>query len=305
MFFKKPLQQLPLQYLLLFLLLGLSLWQILSKSGVTLLDGVCFLLLIGSAVALLLTMWNFQISERRKYYPAMLLPLLLQCFLTTAAWQAYATLFLLCACYYPLLFSVYTKSYRLNFGILSGMLCGLLGYLHAPMLLLLLFFYATLVNQRLVSLRSLLQPLVGLLVFVLYVCACCFLFSIPFQTVTDRLLGQVKAISFVPLGQSWTVLTAAGAMLLLYMVSTYRMIRTLYTKNILLRKKCVLLFFLSLFFLLLTLFSPAENLIPLFALGSTVVMIVCEEEVFSKRHLFENAVLAVFWLTALLTCIWK
>ena len=301
MFFKRPLQQIPLQYLLLFVLAGLSLWHFLKVPGVGLCQALEFLGFLAAAVLLLWSVWRFGLAEMRRYYPAMLILLLPQACLSAASWQAFAALLLLCALY-PILFSMYTKAYRPNSGLSCGLLCGLLGLLYAPFAVLILFVYVMLVVRRLVSLRSLLQPFAGMLLVAVYLWSFCFVFDIPFMQFVDSAKAPWHALSMQPLDKPLLPLLSTVISFLLYVVVAYRMLRALYTKNILLRRKCVLLFFLSLFFLLLTLLAPADQTVPLFAFWSVLVMVLCEEEGFMKNRFIYNLMFAFLWGIAIVSC---
>ena len=303
MFFKKPLQNITLQYILLFLLTGLSLWHFLSVPDAGVWTGVCLLVYLGSAVLLLMTVWHHKLAELRKYYPAILMLLLPQTVLASTGWQDLFVLFLLCAFYYSFLFSIYTKAYEPNSGISFGLLCGLLGYLYAPFVLLLLFIYALLISRRLVSVRTLLMPVVGLLIFVLYVCSFYYLFDYPLDDLVGRTQLQLKSMVFSPLNFPLIPLISCAVSLLLYIVVAYRMIRYLYKKNILLRKKCVILLFLSLYFWVLALFAPDSNHMPLLAFWSVLVMMLCEEEGFMKNRLFYNLMFFVLWVLGVVSCL--
>ena len=178
----------------------------------------------------------------------------------------------------------------------------LLGLLYAPFSVLILFVYVMLVVRRLVSLRSLLQPLAGMLLVAVYLWSFCFVFDIPFLQFVEPAKAQWHALSMQPLDKPLLPLLSTAISFLLYVVVAYRMLRTLYNKNILLRRKCVLLFFLSLFFLLLTLLAPADQPVPLFAFWSVLVMVLCEEEGFMKNRFFYNLMFAFLWGIAIVSC---
>lgn len=302
MFFKKPLQNITMQYILLFLLAGLSLWHFLSDSNAGLRTGFCFLMFICSAVLLLLMVWHQKLAETRKFYPAILMLLLPQTLLADATWQVFLVLFLLCGLYYTFLFSVFAKNFSPNSEIIFGIICGMLGYLYAPLVLLLLFIYALLASRRLITLRTFLLPLVGLALFVFYEVSFCYLFDVPMSHITDRIQSQLESVTFASVSRPLLPQIACGVSTLLYVVAVYFMIRNLYKKNILLRKKCVLLFFLSLFFLLLILFTPSDNYIPLFAFWSVLVLILCEEETFVKNNFFYNIMFLILWIIGIISC---
>ncbi len=296
MFLKKPIQQLPLQYAMLFALLVLSVVKFFFLDPVDVLSGVSFLLLVFSAAFLQLVMWRSKLSELRRYYPAMLLLLLLLPFVEVSDWKPLLCVFLLVAFYCPILLSIYGKDYRVNSGVFFGMVCGLLSSLYFPAILLFPLVFVLLANHRLLTFRSLLLPLVGFGLFVCYLWTGCFLFGYSFEEV-------VSAIVRIPVGfewggwHMWQVL-ALGSMLLLYVCSVSHMLRSLYSRNILLRKKCGLLFFLSLCFLLMTVFtSPSPT--PLYAFAAILCMLLSEEEAYLKKYVFYNLMFAVLWVAGI------
>lgn len=313
MFLKRAIQQLPLQYALVFLAGLLALLRLFvfpdegpSASGAfpeayshysAWFATLSFLLMAVSMVFLQLFLRTTRLVENRKYYPAMLLPLLLLLFLRASDWFTFCFLFLLCAFCVPMLFSVYAKeTYRQNTGLLFGMLCGLFSLMYAPLAVLLFFYYILLGKQRLFNLRVVLLPAIGFGLWVFYEWFFCFLFQLPFQAIFQQKWAQFAALGFRVPHLNWQVFLTWALLLLLYMVVTYRMLRSLYTKNILIREKSILLFFLSLIFLLLFLLTPYENPIPLCGFSTVLVMILCEEENFMKSRFFYNLLFGLCWL---------
>lgn len=313
MFLKRAIQQLPIQHVLVFFAGLLSLLRLFvfpdegpSESGLiqdiyprfsVLLSCVSFLLMLASAALLQLFMLRMRLVESRKYYPMMLLPLLSLLFLRASDWFAICFLFLCCALCLPMLFSVYTKeTYRQNTGLLFGMLCGLLGWMYAPLAVLLLFYYVLLGKHRLFNLRALLLPLAGLGLWVFYEWFACYLFQLPFRDILRQQGSQFADLGFRTPHLGWPMFLTWTVLLLLYVTVTFRMLSSLYAKNILIRKKSILLFFLSLFFLLLFLLTPYENPIPLCGFSCVLVMILCEEENFMKSNFFYNLLFALCWL---------
>lgn len=317
MFLRRAIQQLPLQYLLVFLAGLLALLRLFvfadegpSASGAfpeaysrysALLSCLSFLLVASSTVFLQVFMRQTRLVESRKYYPLMLLPLLLMLFLRASDWFTVCFLFLLCAFCLPMLFSVYAKeTYRQNTGLLFGMLCGLFSLMYAPLAVLLAVYYVLLGKHRLFNLRALLLPVAGLGLWVFYEWFFCFLCQMSFGGLMQYRLDQFAALGFRVPHLSWQVFLSWAVLLLLYVVVTYRMLRTLYTKNILIREKSILLFFLSLLFLLLFLLTPYENPVPLCGFSVVLVMILCEEENFMKSRFFCNLLFAVCWFLNIL-----
>ena len=317
MFLRRAIQQLPLQYVLVFLAGMLAMLRLFvfpdegpSASGAfpeaytrysALFACLSFLLTAASAVILQLFMRQTRLVENRKYYPLMLLPLLLLLFLRASDWFAFCFLFLLCAFCFPMLFSVYAKeTYRQNTGLLFGLLCGLFSLMYAPLAVLLLFYYVLLGKHRLFNLRALLLPAVGFGLWVFYEWFFCYLFQMPFQGIMQQRLAHFSALGFRIPHLGWPEFMTWALLLLLYVVVTYRMLRSLYTKNILIREKSILLFFLSLFFLLLFLLTPYGNPIPLCGFSSVLVMILCEEENFMKSRFFYNLVFVLCWFLNIL-----
>ncbi|MBO7625683.1 MAG: hypothetical protein J6S82_10350 [Bacteroidales bacterium] len=313
MFLKRAVQQIPLQVMMVVLAGLLALLRLFVLAGDTpsafgpfpqlysrfapLMSAFSLLLLAASALFLQVFMRQTRLTENRKYYPLMLLPLFLLLFVEASDWFALCLVLLLCGFFLPALFSVYAKeSYRQNAGVVVGMLCGCMGTMDAPLLLLLLFYYGMLFAHRLANFRSLLLPLAGVGLWAGYAFFGCRLLRFPVGRLMQMWLSQWGDIGFRAPSGDWPQLAASAVLTLLYVVSTYRMIRSLYTKNILIRKKCILLFFLSLFFLLLHLFSPAGNLLPLGGFMVILVMILCEEEAYLRNRLFCNLCLAFCWV---------
>lgn len=253
------------------------------------------LLLLVSAALLLNLSHRTHLVEHRKYYPAMLLPLLLSLFVQASDWFALAVLALLCLCLYPLLFSFYSKEYRQNNGLVFGFLCGVAALMHFSLALLLLFYYVMLLTHRMVNWRSLLLPVVGLGVCLLYAWVFFQFFPAAGEGCAAYFSSQWQSFGFQLPHVSWRVFFPLLVLLLLYVVSTFRMIRFMYAKNIAIRKKSLLLFYLSLYFLLLFLLTPWEDPVPLCGFVSVLVLILCEEEVFLKSHVFYNALFLVCW----------
>ena len=317
MFLKRAVQQIPLQVMLVVFTALLVLLRLFVCAGDTpssgnpfpegysrysvLFDALSVVLLAASACFLQIFMRQTRLTENRKYYPLMLLPLLLLLFLKSSDWFAFCLVLLLCGLFLPVLFSVYAKeSYRQNAGVVVGMLCGCMGMMDAPLLLLLLFYYGLLFAHRLANFRSLLLPLTGVGLWVGYAFFGCWLLSFPIGRLVRMWLSQWVSIGFRAPSAGWPLLAAYAVLLLLYVVSTYRMIRSLYTKNILIRKKCILLFFLSLFFLLLHLLSPEGDLLPLSGFMVILVMILCEEEAYLRNRLFFNLCFVFCWVLDIL-----
>ncbi len=316
MFLKRAVQQIHLQVFLIVAaaLLAILRFFVFSDMSVTCpslfpepalpclpLAGLSFLLLGVSVFFLHVFLRQRRLVENRKYYPLVLLPLFLSLFLRAGDWFALSFMVVFCGFFLPAVFSVYSKeSYRQNAGVAVGMLCGCMGMFYAPLLLLLPFYYGLLFSQRLANFRSLLLPLAGLALWSLYVGVFCFLTDFHAVSIVRHLKSQWCCLSFRLPGVSRLVLLAWGLMLVLYVISTYRMIRTLYSKNILIRKKCVLLFFLSLFFLLLFLLSPYGNHIPLCGFAAILVAVLCEEESGLRNRFVYNVLFALCWILNLL-----
>ena len=313
MFLKRAVQQIPLQVMFVVLAGLLALLRLFFLAGDTpspfdpfpqfygryapLLSAFSLLLLAASALFLQVFMRQTRLTENRKYYPLMLLPLVLLLFLDASDWWVLCLVLLLCGFFLPALFSVYAKeSYRQNAGVVVGMLCGCMGMMDAPLLLLLLFYYGLLFAHRLANFRSLLLPLLGVALWAGYAFFFCWLLHFPSESLVRLWLSQWAGVGFRVSSAGWLQLAAYAVLLLMYVVATYRMIRSLYTKNILIRKKCILLFFLSIFFLLLHLLSPEGNLLPLGGFLVIWVMILCEEEAGLRNRIFYNICLAFCWV---------
>ena len=312
MFIKRAVQQIPLQVALVVFAGVLALLRLFVLAGDTpspygplpqlysryspLFAAFSLLLLAASALFLQVFMRQTRLTENRKYYPLMLLPLFVLLFAEASDWFALSLVLLLCGFFLPALFSVYAKeSYRQNAGVVVGMLCGCMGMMYAPLLLLLLFYYGLLLAHRLANFRSLLLPLLGVGLWAGYAFFCCWLLNYPSDAIVRMWLSQLGGVGIHVPSAGWPMLAASAVLLLLYVVSTYRMIRSLYTKNILIRKKCILLFFLSLFFLLLHILTPEGNLLPFSGFVVTLVMILCEEEAFLRNRTFYNICFALCW----------
>lgn len=316
MFFKRAVQQIPLQILLVFFAGTLALLHIVFRGGegveAGLISGaflrhrwmvvaVSFLLLAASSLFFQFFMRRVRIVENRKYYPLMLLPLFLSLFMQDVDAGALFFVMMLCGFFYPMLFSLYDRdSYRQNAGVVAGMMCGCMGLFYAPLLLLLLFYYGLLLAHRLANIRSLLLPLAGLGLWAAYCRLYCFFAEVPVERLAGRLLEQFGGMGFHLPPFGWLRVLAWSVLLLLYVVATYRMIRSLYTKNILIRKKCILLFFLSLFFILLLVLSPEGNPLPMCGFVVTLVMILCEEEAYLRSWFLMNLLLSCCWLLSII-----
>ncbi|MBO4281839.1 MAG: hypothetical protein J5873_01415 [Bacteroidales bacterium] len=311
MFLKRAVQEIPLQIVLVALsglLAFLRLWVFAdagpSVSGAfpeayahhpAVFAMLSLLLLLSSSAFLLRMAQHAYLVEHRKFYPAMLLPLFLSLFVRASDWFPLAVLALLCLCLYPLLFAFYSKGYRQNNGLVFGLLCALASMMYLPMALLLLFYYVMLLAHRMVNWRSLLLPVTGAGVFWLYAWLFFLCFPGTGEVCADYLSRQWQHLGFHMPQLSWRVFLPLAACLLLYVVSTYRMIRFLYVKNIAIRRKSLLLFYLSLYFLLLFLLTPLENPVPLCGFLSVLALILCEEEAFLKRRFFYNALFLCCW----------
>jgi hypothetical protein len=312
MFLKRAVQQIPLQVLLVFFAGVLVLVRFFLLASdipascdpfpqlylryTALFAALSVLLLSASAFFLQVFMRQTRMVENRKYYPLMLLPLFLALFLQSSDGIPLLFVLLLCGFFLPAIFSVYSReSYRQNAGLVVGMMCGCLGMFYAPMVLLLIFYYVLLLTHRLANFRSLLLPAVGLALWVGYGCIGGYLMAFPMGSLLPRWLGHWTGMGFRLPDVRWPQLVGLAVLLLLYVVTGYRMIRSLYTKNILVRKKCVLLFFLSLFFLLFSLLVPEGNLFPLCGFLVSLVMILCEEEASLRNRMFHNLCFFVIW----------
>lgn len=320
MFLRRAVQQIPLQFMLvaaaaLLAMLRLFLFADEGPSACepfmsaygrnpVLFSMLSLLLLSASAVFLQVFMRYSRMVENSKYYPLMLLPLLLLLFMQASDWVAFCFVFLFCSFVCPALFSVYVReTYRQNAGLVFGMMCGCMSLVYAPLVLLILFYYVLLGTHRLLNFRSLLLPIVGLALFAVYCCFFCYLAEFPLHSLLRYQAGQWCGLRF-RLPSSGSPLPSVWALFLLYVPVAYRIIGSLYTKNIIVRKKCVLLFFLSLFFLLLFLLTPYGNPVPLCGFAVVLLMMLCVEEAYLKRRLLYNLLFALCWVLDVLIIVW-
>ena len=123
MFIKRAVQQIPLQVALVVFAGVLALLRLFVLAGDTpspygplpqlysryspLFAAFSLLLLAASALFLQVFMRQTRLTENRKYYPLMLLPLFVLLFAEASDWFALSLVLLLCGFFLPALFSVY------------------------------------------------------------------------------------------------------------------------------------------------------------------------------------------------------